>query len=404
MDRDPLSPNSSSTVNAIGGVFARTFCVVALSRARMVRRFLTASAVAFLASSCAHARHLEKPASPVQVRRQAIRRAQVWQATDVASMDIRMGPQGKGAFAPDEEITCDYVDRKPDGGTRKFFCAIAPGDEVKIKYGETNGEVHAEVAATRLLWALGFPADAMYPVRVVCRGCPADPFHGKGARSERTVFAAAAAERKFPGKEIGRADEGWSWLELDRVDEAAGGAPRAQRDALKLLAVVLQHTDSKPQQQRLICEGESKESESAHEGICQRPVMMINDVGQTFGRANPFNRDQLSGMNFDRWSHAKVWKDPKRCIANLPRSFTGTLEYPRVSEAGRRFLASLLAQLSDEQLQELFETAHVASRTIHARAASVEQWVSAFKQKRDEIVNHSCDPNAPRLVKAGTRD
>jgi len=29
-----------------------------------------------------------------------------------------------------------------------------------------------EVAATRLLWALGFPADGMYPVRVICRGTP----------------------------------------------------------------------------------------------------------------------------------------------------------------------------------------------------------------------------------------
>jgi hypothetical protein len=359
---------------------------------------LAASAVALVASSCAHAGRLGKPLSPDKIRREAIRHAQVWQATDVASMNIRMGPQGKGAFAPDEQITCDYVDRKPDGGTRKFFCAVAPGDEVKIKYGQTNGEVRAEVAATRLLWALGFPADAMYPVRVVCRGCPADPFHRKGARAER-VFEVAAAERKFPGKAIAvDGVDGWSWLELGRVDEAAGGAPRAQRDALELLAVVLQHTDSKPEQQRLTCEDQRKESERT--GLCQQPMMMISDLGQTFGGANVFNRDELSGMNFDRWSRAKVWKDPKHCVANLPRSFTGTLENPRVSEPGRRFLAGLLVQLSDDQLSDLFEIAHAESRTVHARAASVAQWVDAFKKKRAEIVNHSCGEAASKLATA----
>ena len=36
------------------------------------------------------------------------------------------------------------------------------------------------------------------------------------------------------------------------------GAPRAQRDALKLLAVFLQHTDRKPEQQRIVCLGAKK--------------------------------------------------------------------------------------------------------------------------------------------------
>ena len=46
------------------------------------------------------------------------------------------------------------------------------------------------------------------------------------------------------------------------MQEAAGGAPRAHRDALKLLAVFIQHTDNKAAQQRLVCvsddEGEAE--------------------------------------------------------------------------------------------------------------------------------------------------
>ena len=67
-------------------------------------------------------------------------------------------------------------------------------------------------------------------------------------------FEIAAIERKLKGKDIAvNKQEGWKWAELDLVDPAAGGAPRAQRDALKLMAVFLQHTDNKTEQQRLVC-------------------------------------------------------------------------------------------------------------------------------------------------------
>src|SRR5258705_8348524 len=32
--------------------------------------------------------------------------------SDVSAMDIRLGPRGDGAFAPNEMVTCKYVDRK----------------------------------------------------------------------------------------------------------------------------------------------------------------------------------------------------------------------------------------------------------------------------------------------------
>ena len=43
--------------------------------------------------------------------------------------------------------------------------------------------------------------------------------------------------------------------------DANASTQRAQRDALKLLAAMLQHTDSKSQQQRLLCLDEPAEEE-----------------------------------------------------------------------------------------------------------------------------------------------
>src|SRR5437667_7088167 len=210
-----------------------------------------ASAAAFAATvsllSCAHLGvRAKKHVTTTEFRHAAIQRARVWAPTDIRVMDLRAGPKGPRAFAPSQSVTCDYLNKKMTGQSPKFACVIPPDDEVKVKYGRDNGEVFAEVAASRLFWALGFYAERMYPVRVVCRGCPSD--------ISDTAFA--SIQRKMPGRDLDTPEVmGWAWPELDLVDPAAGGAPRAQRDALTLLAVFIQHTDSKPEQQRLICVG-----------------------------------------------------------------------------------------------------------------------------------------------------
>src|SRR5262245_54211873 len=125
-----------------------------------------------------------------------IRRAQVWSPTNIPSMNLRSGPGGAGAFQPNEQVVCDYTDSNMHGATQKFHCRLANGDVVKVRYGASNGEVQGSVLATRLLWALGFAADRVYPVRVTCRGCTSDPWTEKGNRKQVHNFEPAAIERK----------------------------------------------------------------------------------------------------------------------------------------------------------------------------------------------------------------
>jgi hypothetical protein len=321
------------------------------------------------------------------VRLKALRYAQVSRPVDVPSMDMRMGPTGAKGFAPGAEVTCDYDEEKLTG-TPKFNCVIPPGDKIRVKYGARNGEVNAEVAATRLLWALGFGADPVYPATVICRGCPENPIidHKKAEGSRR--FTPAAIERKMPGDEMQLfKNSGWSWVELTFVDQAVGGAPVEQRDALKLLAAFIQHTDNKPQQQRLVCLDRAKGLAPAPDGSCLHPFMMINDVGKTFGTATMFNSDDKSAVNFGEWSNTPVWKNETGCVAQLSKSMTGSLEHPKISEAGRKFLAALLGQLSDRQLHDLFDVAQFAKRDPHTR---IEDWVDAFKKKRADISSRTC--------------
>jgi hypothetical protein len=329
-----------------------------------------------------------------QARLAAIRKAQIWAATDVPAMDLRAGPQGRGAFQPNEEVACDYVERKDLPGTSlKFYCDLGDGDVVKVRYGQDNGKIVGEVLATRLLWALGFGADHVYPVRLTCRGCSPDPWHHRArVPGAVQVFDPADIERKPKGKELETAKKsGWEWPELNLIDEGAGGAPQVQRDALKLLAVFMQLTDTKEEQQRLLClpGGETPE------GDCDKPFMMLHDVGLSFGHANYFNRSGTGSVNYELWSKTPMWRDRASCRGHASQSATGTLEDdPKIGEAGRKFLADLLVQLSDRQLRDLFEVARVnlRSRTPHSSepAASVDEWIAAFKHRRDEIVNARC--------------
>jgi hypothetical protein len=306
--------------------------------------------------------------------------------------NLKAGPSGENALPFRAVVNCNYVDKALEGRSPKFACRIGDTDEVKVKYGGANGEVYGEVLATRLLWALGFGADAIYPVNVVCRGCP-DRLGGTKLANGDSRFDPAIIERKFPGREWpddGR--PGWSWRELDEIALDARGATRAQRDALKLLAVFVQHTDTKPQQQRIVCL--DARSTNGRDG-CERPFLMINDLGLTFGRATQTNANETSGVNLEAWRKTPIWKPGPGCVGNLPRSFTGTLGDPRVSEEGRAFLAGLLSQLSERQIHDLFEAARDelrlrAPENVSSGFPRIDEWVSAFADKRRQIADRRC--------------
>lgn len=368
-------------------------------------RWVAIVSFALIAEACATGRFGPAPSTrvpegkrtlknlSVNEREAALQRAKVWQPIDTRSLNLAAGPPLPSAQRIREELTCRFVfPEKPlNGNTPKFLCEVRPDDVVKVKYGEKNGEVYAEIAASRLFWALGFKADRMYPARVICQGCPADPFaasktdwhKGKPEHVGRFVFDPAAVERRILGSAIEVPGfEGWAWPELDKVNPRAGGAPRAHVDALKLLAVFVQHSDSKPDQQDLMCAPGGVKRDRAGNETCTSPWLVVKDLGTTFGKATALNN---SKMDLDDWSGARIWREGTPCVGDLSRSLTGSLENPRISEAGRKFLASRLLLLSDQQIRDLFRAA-MAER----RGGTVDDWVRVFKRKRGEIVKARC--------------
>jgi hypothetical protein len=204
-------------------------------------------------------------------------------------------------------------------------------------------------------------------------------------------FDPATVERKLPGRAMEtRTDSGWKWSELEEIGTEAPPGARAQRDALKLLAAFVQHTDSKAANQRLLC---PKGEEVGRTG-CRSPVLMVSDLGCTFGHAGLLLHVNPNSVRLAAWRQVPVWKDGARCVAEFEHSLGGSLTNPQISEAGRAFLAGLLVQLSDAQLRDLFETARVNLRPSapgeDSPPASVDEWVTAFRLKRAQIVDQRC--------------
>lgn len=350
----------------------------------------------------------------VAERQAVMERAKVWRPLNTSSLDLIKGPVLPERLRIPSQVSCAFFfPPKPvSGDTAKFLCELPKEDIVKVKYGEKNGEVYAEVAGTRLLWALGFQADVMYPSKVTCLGCPDDPFAVSGIDWQRgsptsvstKVFDPAVVERAGGSSVETPGFEGWAWPELDKLGKRPGAATRAQLDALKLLAVFIQHSDSKPDQQQIVCEDGAKHKESNGSETCDSAWLVIKDLGVTFGKSTRLN---TSKMNLADWKSVPVWKDANQCVGDLPRSLTGSLENPVIGEAGRRFLAERLMQLRDRQLRDLFDASQVMKRgeTIEIngqkRPVTIDDWVSAFKKKRNEVVTAHCA--VEQLTTKGTK-
>ncbi len=322
-------------------------------------------------------------------RREALARAAVWQrpATPIAAARFANDPKQPTS------LDCTFAITEVGGTAPKFDCYLDSGERIRVKYGRSP-EIPSEVASARLLHALGFGADdVMLVERLRCYGCPAEPFitmrtlglagahelYGKVMNKDSYKdFEWVAVERKHYGRAIETDDiEGWAFFELDVIDETKGGAPRAHVDALRLLAVLLAHWDNKSENQRLVC---LSEKDWPAGGRCSRPLAMLQDIGAAFGPRK---------VDLEKWERVSIWSDRATCTATMDElPYKGATFTPvKITEAGRQHLASLLRQLSDQQITALFAGARFdqSKGMIGFSTSPIAEWARVFKQKVREI-------------------
>lgn len=338
--------------------------------------------------------------------------------------DLVQGPQAsRGSFTPDQKVNCIFTKHRFSGMSPKFRCHRADvdlkyydrfqnviseakgvdkkdflinllgekitkeegghvkADKVRIKY--TNGsfrhrEVFTEVAASRIFWALGFYADQVYMVDTECVGCKSHPFaSGQEKPVDKTTrFFPSSLERKLEGKEIEtKVDEGWDVDELHQLFVSGDHQRKLEIESLVLASNLFNYHGVIDFQNRITClEGHwNKEN-----GVCDKPVMYIQDLGSTFGGKgfiiNPRG-------DFSKWQDVKVFKDKNKC--KVTNKF-GKIKY--ISEDSRLYLWERLQHLTADKIKAIFRVAHFEIMDPKLRKEVYKDFSELSKEDLDEKV------------------
>jgi hypothetical protein len=360
---------------------------------------------------------------------------------DLSPDEILAGPSGVFPYSAAEAlqgIACTFARRGKElgGKSTKFLCATGEGRTLRLKYWDPerdsgNREVFAMVAATRLMWALGFEVLHVLPVNVSCRECPRNPMTGEGPRATREYLAEMSVYPPSGPRILSRddRDQGWSWRELDEAIKALPpGQERARQrmhfDALTLLGVFMQHGDRKPEQQALYCDGPvdtaageigkggdaSTFLERPGSSACRQTAVVLVDVGATFGGAGRTSSNDTAKMDLDAWRSKTIFQEGDRaaCRGRLTVSLAAGRDgegNPEISEDGRRFLLDQLHRLTPAHVRAIFTAARV-DRLHRSRIgqsgddglAAIDEWVAAFEEKVRQIESRRCQPTSPGQI------
>jgi hypothetical protein len=278
--------------------------------------------------------------------------AVMWQDPgDIASRDLFDGPGGP-EHTPHGVVRFEKEDM--DGTNPKFVVKDKDGVKWKVKLGI---EARPETVASRFLWAVGYYANEDYFVSDLhVEGMPAHLHRGQNM---------VAPDGSVPNVRLKREDEKklgtWSW----RDDPFSG---TREINGLRTLMAVLNNWDL-------------KDENNAIYAIGGKRVFTISDIGASFGCPDRCIPKDKSKGNLDEYGRSqfirKVTPDTvsfetpaapavpyvfsmKEYVTRVRLEWIGR-DIPRVDA---RWMGSLLARLSPQQIQDAFRAAGYSPEEI----------------------------------------
>jgi len=284
-------------------------------------------------------------------------------------------------------------------------------DHFKIKYLKPPypqhdprfNEVFTTVAASRIMWVLGFPTDNAYPAgSASCIGCTDDPFGKKLADNKASlkdppvIFKVVSAERELPWDEINpEDDETWSWTDAAKFysDAEWTRQQRVEYDAYRLALGLIHYHNALPQQNRIDC-AEWEKGAPGQSKTCLKPVIFVHDLGSTFGKKR--SGLDLFGTNprgnFKAWQPQTVFVKPESC--ELRATLLGD---SRVLKAAQDLMIRRVARLDHDTVKSIFRVARFnmmdqeqvqrlrSSGAANVDEAALDEWTNVFLSRVQEI-------------------
>lgn len=267
---------------------------------------------------------------------------------DLNSRDLLAGPGGEEMKPDLSNLT--FVSEDASGFSYGMRVKDGAGKTWVIKLGK---EAQPETAASRLLWAIGYPTEIHYLFPCV---------HVKGASPSKSVqrcegdgFANARFEARPEG--IKRLNE-WSWASnpFTGTRELKG---------LILMMALINNWDLKDSNNKVIYVPASL---TGGEDELQ---YILSDLGATFGKTGSFlSRNRNNPKDYAKTKFITGVKINTLQI-NYGGKNKGLMDGITVEDA--KWLGGLLSKLSDKQLQDAFRAGNFSSDEVQLLAQAVRQ-------------------------------
>ena len=281
---------------------------------------------------------------------QADARAILWESVDISQQDVFWGAGGREMFPDLKGAT--FVSRQIGGNNPKYRIKDRAGTEWIVKIAD---ESQPEVAATRLLWALGYKTEIDYIIPKFSMA-KIGPNRYKNVRIESRTDKLKRLDR-------------WSWTANPFVNTR-------EFNGLKILMAMVNNWDLKDENTVILSTGTQRH-------------YVVSDLGSSFGR--------LAKQSASR-SGRSVNKPEHYAESNFVKGVRdGQLELDYVGKADHlvkaipvehaRWLADLLLQLSDKQIADAFRAANYS-------AEDVRLLTTAFKTRIAQLDEATRAPTA----------
>jgi hypothetical protein len=264
----------------------------------------------------------------------------LWQQpTDITSRNLYLGPGGTDMRPDLRRIT--FIKEEKGGYSKKYEVRDGSGREWVVKIGK---EAQSETSAIRLLWGLGYVTEVNYLA-------PQVTIPGKG-----TFTNARFEARPDKWKRTGE----WKWKSNPFV-----GTPEFQ--GLKIMMALINNWDLKDSNNEML---------QLRNGNGDELWYIISDLGATFGHASTtpllwrFTRSRNNPKNYAKSKFLEKVKGD-RVVLHFGGKNRGIMNDIRVNDA--QWVASLLSQLSDDQIRDAFRAANYRPDQINLLVRTVRE-------------------------------
>jgi hypothetical protein len=264
----------------------------------------------------------------------------LWEKVNIAEQDLLLGPGGSEMQPDLSQIT--FIKQETGGFSTKYRVKDGSGNIWVAKVGL---EAQPETVAVRLLSAIGYVTEINYLV-------PSLTIPGKG------TFENVRLEARPKNLDRGKK---WKW----------GSTPfegTRQMRGLKLMMALINNWDMKTDNNVIIKDGNSRK-------------YVVSDLGASFGStgSNPLpivwriGRSRNSPVDYAKSKLVRSASGGRVSVYYYGKS---KLRMMRFTTGDARWLADLLMQLSDKQIEDAFRAANYSQGDIELLAGTVKKRIA----------------------------